>query len=127
MKLDYKFIKQLLETMENYEKPQITMGDLMSAMSINEEREDKFFGHISILADYNCIDSSSSNFGFKYGYGGNLTINSSAMYRLTARGYEFLDVLKQDKILNKIKDYAIPTAFEIGKSLLTEFLLGMIK
>ena len=127
MKLDYKFIKQILETMENYDGHQICLGNLMEIISINDENEDKFIGHIKILADYDCIDTSSSEMGFRYGIDGSLSINGGSRYRLTARGYEFLDVLKQDKILNKIKDYAIPTAFEIGKNLLTEFLSGMIK
>ena len=127
MKLDYKFIKQLLEVMENYDEHQITMEKLMDFMAINDENVDKFAGHIKILVDYNCLDASSMDLGFKFSINGSLTINSGERYRLTARGYEFLDILKQDTIFNKIKDHAISTAFEVGKSLLTEYLVGFTK
>lgn len=127
MKLDYKFIKQLLEAMENYDEHQITMEKLMNFMAINDENVDKFIGHIKILADYDCIDTSSSEMGFRYGIDGCLSINGGSRYRLTARGYEFLDILKQDTIFNKIKDHAISTAFEVGKTLLTNSLSGLIK
>lgn len=127
MKLDYKFIKQLLETMENYDKHQISMRNLINSVSITDESEDKFVGHMKILADYNCIDTLSGDLGFSYGIDGNLSINSGERYRLTARGYEFLDILKQDTIFNKIKDHAISTAIEVGKSLLIESLSGLIK
>ena len=127
MKLDYKFIKQLLEAMENYDEHQICLGNLMKIVSINDENEDKFIGHIKILADYDCIDTSSSEMGFRYGIDGSLSINGGSRYRLTARGYEFLDILKQDTIFNKIKDHAISTVLEVGKTLLTDSLSGLIK
>ena len=45
---------------------------------------------------------------------------SNPLYRITANGYEFLDILKNDTILNKIKHFAIQNAWEIGKQLIIE-------
>ena len=54
-------------------------------------------------------------------------IISNPSYRITAQGYEFLDILKNDTVLNKIKNFAISNAWEIGKQLLVQYAIGQVK
>lgn len=135
MKLDYNFIKKILLTMEEYEEHQIFSYDLMRLLNITDDKGvinnqliDKFIGHIKILGDNNFISCSATDgkFGFSYGAKGDLII-TNPKYRITAHGYEFLDVLKRDNILNQIADLAVPTAFKIGTQLLTQTLWEKIK
>ena len=122
MKLDYNLIKTILLTMEEYPEHQIPSFELMRKINITDENKDTFIGHIKIMGDYNLIESSAKdgNYGFKYGLNRNL-IQANCDYRMTANGYEFLDVLKNDTVFNKIKDFAISNAIDIGKQLLVNF------
>ncbi len=45
-------------------------------------------------------------------------------YRLTAKGYEFLDLLMHDTVINKIKDFSISTAIEVGKQILIKSIIN---
>lgn len=123
MKLDYDFIKQILLTMEEYDKHEIENLELMKYLNIADEDVDKFIGHILILGDNGLIETHH----LKYPYGF-VRISSedeyqivSDKYRITAQGYEFLDVLKNDTILKKIKNFAMKNALEIGKQLIIEY------
>lgn len=124
MKLDYQLIKDILLTLENYPQHQMSSFDLMNSLKIDENSLEEFIGHIKIMGDYCLIESSDKqgNYGFMLAANGRI-IPVNCNYRLTASGYEFLDILKNDTIFKKIKDYAIPNAIEIGKQLLVSFLV----
>lgn len=135
MKLDYNFIKQILLVMEECDSHEIECHKLMQSIGvidtkrvINEDLIEKFIGHIKILGDKYFLESSDKkgNYGFAKGINGDYVI-SNPNYRITAQGYEFLDVLKNDTILNKIKNFAISNAWEIGKQLLVQYAAGQIK
>ena len=135
MKLDYNFIKQILLIMEEYDSHEIECNELMQAVGIidnkriiNEKLIEKFIGHIKIFGDKYFIESSDTkgNYGFAKGAHGDYVI-SNPNYRITAQGYEFLDVLKNDTVLNKIKNFAISNAWEIGKQLLVQYAIGQVK
>lgn len=123
MKLDYDFIKQILLTMEEYDKHEIENLELMKYLNIADEDVDKFIGHILILGDNGLIETHH----LKYPYGFARILREdvyqivSDKYRITAQGYEFLDVLKNDTILKKIKNFAMKNALEIGKQLIIEY------
>ncbi|MCM1338949.1 MAG: DUF2513 domain-containing protein [Muribaculaceae bacterium] len=132
MKLDYKFIKEILMTMEEYEHHEIQCSILSKNLKIASEtnikdkcKKEKFIGHIKILGDNNFIESSASNYGIKRCANGYMIGNP--LYRMTARGYEFLDVLKNDTVLNKIKNYTLSTAYNIGTQCLTSEIISQIK
>lgn len=133
MKLDYDYIKQLLFVMENYEEHQIALSELMKLMQVESQHNntkdnkalDKFIGHIKLLADNYFIDSSSPELGFKIGYSGNVMIGN-ALYRITSRGYEFIDMLKNDTVFQKIKNFAISNAWDIGKEILISVMSGKL-
>lgn len=120
MKVDSNFIRQILLTMENEEDYAISSHSLMSKLKIKgRELERKFMGHILILADEGLIESFSSKhpFGFVYCVGGEYSIVDVG-YRLTAKGYEMIDFLKDEKLFNKVKDYTLSNAFEMAKHIL---------
>ena len=127
MKIDYVFLKDVLMVFENYEKHEIENIKLAKNIgldfnNIDKSLLDKFIGHIKILGDNLCIESSSPTFGFSHNVRSDNYIVVSAIYRLTQQGYEFLEILKQKTIVEKIKNLSISSAIEIGKPLLVEFL-----
>ena len=133
MKLDYNFIKEILLTMEEYDKHEIysyelwqKIGAMDSKQCINNDIFDKLIGHIKILSDNNCIKSKNDDFGVKLGINKQI-ITYNTPYRLTAQGYEFLDALKKDSIFNQLVDLALPTALKIGTQLLTQTIWEKIK
>lgn len=133
MKLDYKFIKEILLTMEEYDKHDISSYELWQQIGImdpqhfiDEDMIDKFLGHIKVLDDNNCIECSNKNFGVVTSLRGNYSI-ANVTFRLTAQGYEFLDALKRDNIFNQVVDLALPTALKIGSQLLTQTIWEKIK
>lgn len=130
MKIDYDFLKKILLEMGKNEDYYIFSSELMQRlypeMGKNDEADHKFIGHIKILFDADCIENEFSQkkySGFSININ-NHVIYSNQPYRLTHKGYDFLDMLKNDSIFKKIKNFAIDNAFEIGKQLL---LSGAIK
>ncbi len=132
MKLDYQFIKEILITMEEYESHEIGAYDLWKKIGVMDEKHlfnskmtDKFLGHIKVLDDQMFIECSDENYGILPACGHNLG-TTNASFRITAQGYEFLDILKNDTIFNKIKNFALLNGFEIGKQLLISFVTGRL-
>ena len=126
MKLDYEFIKKILITMEEYNEYCIRAYELIKKLNISTDKEkDKFIGHILILGDNNLIDCDNKEykFGLVYFLGGNYDILDTN-YRITAQGYEFLDILKNETAFNKVKNFAINTAIEIGKQIIIKVATG---
>ena len=126
MKLDYDFIKEILLALEENKEHLIPLKRLMMTLKISEntkDETDKLAGHLKVLGDNFYVESSSIDYGFRYGADNYLTINTTVKYRLTAKGYEFLDILKNDNILNKIKKFSISTVYEIGKQALLKLVL----
>lgn len=131
MKLDYEYIKQLLLTMEEYPEHEIESHDFwkLIGLSSNDGKFDtatldKFIGHMKILSDDFLIESSADNFGFVFNRGNLFT--ATAYYRITSKGYEFLDILKNDTVFNKIKTFALSNAFEIGKNIFVDITSKII-
>ena len=120
MKLDYNYLKKILVSMEDYPEHQIYFYDLVKMVSGKDitEIDDKTIGHIRVLYDNGCFDTlKKDSIGISYNLN-KILITANTLYRLTAKGYEFLDLLRNEKVFNKIKDFSISTALEVGKSLL---------
>lgn len=118
--------------MENYDKHEISsyelwqkIGVMDSKHCIDEDMLDKFLGHIKVLDDNCCVVCSNKNFGVISSLRGNYGI-VNVFFRLTAQGYEFLDVLKNDTAFNKVKDFAISNAIDIGKQIIVQLATGAI-
>lgn len=131
MKLDYQFLKQLLLAMEENENHTIANEELAKKADVNfknidETKFDKLVGHLRQLQDNGCIDCVSADLGFRQNLNDHWTV-TRVRYRLTSHGYEFLDMLKKNSILNKVKDFSLTTAYEVGKALLINELSGALK
>lgn len=131
MKLDYKFIKEILLTMEEYDNCAMENFSLIKKMNItNEILEKKFVAHILVMTDLGLIKSTNHRehvpMGLLINHDESIDIRNSC-YRLTAQGYEFLDALKKDNIFNQLVDLALPTALKIGTQLLTQTIWEKIK
>jgi hypothetical protein len=125
MKLDYDFIKGILGAIVESDSHLVTNVQIAKAVEVDLKdtaQFDKFAGHVKLLGDNACIESQAENFGFGRTMGGDYYFE--AHYRLTAQGYEFLDMLKNQSVLNKIKSYGVSTALELGKELLKQAVLG---
>ena len=124
MKIDYNFLKLILVNLQENESHLTYNLTLAKGLSIdikNDQQFDKFVGHIKLLDDNCCIDCAKPDLGFmesKKGCWVVLEIN----YRLTSQGYEFLDMLRENNIFNKIKNLSISTALEVGRCLLINTL-----
>ena len=77
-----------------------------------------------ILKDNNCIDCDDEELGLILN--GDHCSCTPQYFRLTARGYEFIDILKDKGIFNKIKDFSVGTAIEIGKAALVNIVSGSV-
>lgn len=135
MKLDYKFIKEILLTIENQYSHEMRNYDLMKALNVissndadgkvNNDLIEKYVGHIKILWEDSILKSSSDNHGFSRITGGGYQI-ADPRYSITKSGYEFLEMLKNDTILNKIKDFSINNALLIGRELLIKLAVSKL-
>lgn len=125
MKYDYELIKNILLAMEEYPEYRITQAELEKIINIDIKNKNKFIGHIFLLGDSQLIecDAKKSEYGFRYGSANDL-FEENCNYRMTANGYEFLEILKNDNLYKKIKNYVLPIALEVGKELFVEFIKG---
>lgn len=127
MKLDYEFLKQILFTLENYKSYKIALADLRKEMNLDKDQSDKLEGHIKLLDDNKYVEFEVIEHNKSINSPSFLRFMPTKNCRLTSQGYEFLGILQNDTILNKIKNLALPTAFELGKQLLMQILIGSIQ
>jgi hypothetical protein len=126
MKIDYLYLRQIVNTLENNEKYEMSNIDIIKKINININNDlelDKFIGHIKILNDIGCIESINLDMGFRKNFSKDISCCETD-YRLTAKGYEFLDLLMNDTVINKIKNFSISTALEIGKQFLIKSIVN---
>lgn len=121
LKLDYQFTKQILLTMENYESHKISLNDLRKELLLDADvaSYDKLEGHIKLLEDNKYVEFEIKEYKPNETF---MKAWSSKTCRITSQGYEFLDILKNDTVLNKIKNFALPMAFEFGKQLILQYV-----
>lgn len=128
MKIDYDFIKEILLIMEDYKEHEINNISLLE--KLGKQNEDKFIGHIKLLGDNNFIDydinTTQCEYGFKSfpGVSGYKILDTN--YRITAQGYEFLDILKNNTVLNKLRDFTISNVLYIGREIIIRTAVSSI-
>lgn len=129
MKLDYGFIKEILLAMEKFEEHEIRCPQLVEILGGSQTDinfVNKFVGHIKILGDNHFIDCSTKDYGvIRYANGGYSLVNP--IYRITAQGYDFLDMLKNDTVFNKVKDFTLSNAVTIGREIIIRSAVESIK
>ena len=120
-----ELIKLLLQTLASNENYYMFLENLAKQMQeITGEKEafnDKFIGHFFLAKDSNLIAELGPCFftGQQYRYP--MPANGAKL-RITSQGLEFLEALKNDTILHKIKDLSLGIAADISKTLLTSFI-----
>ena len=125
MKIDYDFLKQILTVMVDNESHFIRTDQLTDKLDLdicNKLLGDKFWGHMFILNDNLCLDCDDENLGAFREQDSSISYRFQT-FRLTAQGYQFLDVLKNDTIFSKIKDFSVSTAIEVGKAALINWVV----
>ena len=122
MRIDRNFVREIFLAMQDHEDYVISSHTLMKKLGIKGRAlERKFMGHILILGDKGLIESFYTKypFGFVNCVGGEYSI----VYvddRLTAQGYEMIDIFKHDEIYSKVKDYTLSNALDLARQLLAE-------
>lgn len=122
MRIDRNFVREICLVMQDEDDYVISSHTLMHKLGIKgRELERKFMGHILILGDKGLIESFYSKypFGFVNCVGGEYSI-VDVDYRLTAQGYEMIDLFKNEKVFEKVKYYTLSNAVELAKKLLEE-------
>lgn len=125
MKLDYDFLKEILLTLEAEPSYSMKLKELGKKLDLGQQNQqfDKLEGHVKLLADNGYVEFKVKEIKPNVNF---MPTVIKKDCRLTSKGYEFLDILRNDTILNKIKNFALPTAFEIGKQLLIKFIAGQL-
>ena len=126
MRIDRNFVREIFLAMQEHEDYVISSHTLMQKLGIKGRAlERKFMGHILILGDKGLIESFYTKypFGFVHCVGGEYSI-VDADYRMTAQGYEMIDIFKHDGIFEKVKEYTLSNAVELAKELLIEEVLS---
>lgn len=122
MRIDRNFVRDIFLAMQEEDDYVISSHALMNKLNIKgRELERKFMGHILILGDKGLVESFYSKypFGFVNCVGGEYSI-IDVDYRMTAQGYEMIDLFKNERIFEKVKDYTLSNAVELAKKLLIE-------
>lgn len=126
MRIDRNFVREIFLAMQEHEDYVISSHTLMKKLGVSgREQERKFMGHILILGDKGLIESFYTKYpyGFVNCVGGEYSI-IDVDYRMTAQGYEMIDIFKHDEIFDKVKDYTLSNAVELAKELLIEQVLN---
>ncbi|MBQ8669139.1 DUF2513 domain-containing protein [bacterium] len=122
MRIDRNFVREIFLAMQDHEDYVISSHTLMKKLGIKGRvLERKFMGHILILGDKGLIESFYTKypFGFVNCVGGEYSI-VDVDYRMTAQGYEMIDIFKHDEIYSKVKDYTLSNALDLARQLLAE-------
>ncbi|MDG2675827.1 DUF2513 domain-containing protein [Vibrio parahaemolyticus] len=103
MKVDYEYLKQLLESFEKVEVPFPWVQDIADSMGIVDNQ---FAFHMDLLLDQGFIQylSTEGTSPFIPESQGDDFDYIDVHVRLTAHGYDFLSALRQKDIWNAIKD-----------------------
>ena len=125
MRIDRNFVREIFLAMQEHEDYVISSHSLMKRLGISgRDQERKFMGHILILGDKGLIESFYTKypFGFVNCVGGEYSI-IDVDYRMTAQGYEMIDIFKHDDIFERVKGYTLSNAVELAKEILKEEVL----
>lgn len=125
MQQDFELIKIILQTLADNDGYYMFLDNLANKIQEKtgalEPFNDKFVGHFFLAKDTNLIAELGICFFTDQQYHKPVPANYAKL-RITAQGLEFLEALKNDNIIHKIKEFSVGTAIDIGKSLLTNFI-----
>ena len=125
MKIDYDYLKKLLETFESSDKAVIDYNVLKSAALTADANT--FLFHLQQVEDEGCIERADKKPGLGYVFSmkGDGVTWEFVPLRMTSSGFQFLDALRNKDILNKLKtefkDDSLKTIRAIAKQLLENY------
>jgi len=124
MKINYEYLKVLLEAFEKVEKPFPMLSEISSFSS---KIDNQFAFHMGILYDQAFIQymTKNSRSPFEPDYDDLDDFSCwDCNVRLTAQGYDFLSALHQKNIWNALKgdlkENSIETIWKVSQSVLTK-------
>jgi hypothetical protein len=121
MKIDQDYLKKLLEAFEAAPTPIVDIDELEK--SGIEYDTDQFVFHMGILTDQGFIerDDREPGFGLVRGIDGHMSWAAIPL-RLTARGHEFIEALRNKEVWATIKhsfrDASVNTLWDVSRRLL---------
>ncbi len=121
MKLDYAYLKQLLNAIQAKQSHFVNVMSLAqelkdTRLNIDEDDYyDKFYGHLFLLKDNRAIEEVyGHNLGVQYTADENVNCSDSFI-RLTSSGYDFMTLLNKEGIADKIKKFTLSSGIYAGK------------
>ncbi|MBF4436351.1 DUF2513 domain-containing protein [Vibrio anguillarum] len=131
MKVDYEYLKRLLESFEKIDVPFPLLSEIASEVS---EINNQFAFHMDLLLDQGFIQYMSTQGTSPFepvSYGPDNFDYANVNVRLTAQGYDFLAALHQKNIWNAIKgdlkDNSIQTIWKVAQSVATKLASTQIE
>lgn len=122
MKIDYEYLKKMLDVFYQSETPYITIHDFESAGL--DEDDELFLFYMQIMEDKNLITSKDGD-GLGYCLGSDGVSWGATDLRLTDIGYDFISALEQADVWNviekKFKAESINTIINVSKDLALNF------
>ena len=128
MVIDYEYLKSVLIKFEESDSVLTNMKNLL----VDDAIDNKFAFHVNILKDYGFIvdPTKEGNLGFNYDRAGNIEGWIGFNTRLTASGYEFLALLKQQEFWevfkSDLKSNSLETLWSAGKELTSGLLKAKV-
>ena len=124
MKIDHDYTKGLLEAFESACKPVVSIRDLKEAgFDYNDEQ---FIFHLGLLHDRHLVTREDCEPGFGLARGADWSCNWSIVaLRLTSKGHEFLEAIRNKKVWATIKtnfkDGSVKTLLDVSKELFESY------
>jgi hypothetical protein len=121
MKIDQDYLKKLLEAFEDSPEPTTDIKELSQAGLHYDDP--KFVFHMAILDDKGLIQQADGDAGFGMFRGADGHASWSVLpLRLTARGHDFIEALRNKEVWATIKkdfkEAGIDTLWKVSKELL---------
>ncbi|MGC8343625.1 DUF2513 domain-containing protein [Pantoea ananatis] len=134
MKIDHQYLKDLLIAFEDTYGPDTMLADLIKAgLDVNDSN---MIFHMRLLYDNGLIVRVDGKSGF--GHEMSRTLGEGVRYywvdtplRLTARGHDFIEALRQKEVWNTVKnnfnEASLSTLVEVAKQLAQGFAKQKVK
>ncbi|MFT7461491.1 MAG: hypothetical protein ACI909_004194 [Planctomycetota bacterium] len=129
MKINQDYLKGLLEAFESSGSP---ITDINELKNLGFDHDvDNFIFHFEILVDQEIISGASRTGGIGYDRGVSGQIYWSVVpLRLTAKGHEFLEAIRNKEVWNIIKsefkDASVGTLIRVSKELLDGYMKNKV-
>lgn len=132
MKIDWNYIKGILEAFEESDQRVLSIYDLQKLGFDFDKDQDNFIFHMQLLCDESLIERESGHteMGAKI-FGMTKTSTGYTVYptplRLTMSGHEFAANLRNKEIWSKLKNNLADQGFSVLVTLARELSVGLAK